>query len=208
MKRIFLPLFTMLFAMELCYSQNNQSNAVTVPDTTNRYHQKDARKGTKSTSNDEQTQSIDSSRKSTLYDVKVTVKELKNRILECNVRNHTVIVDQPKQFGADDLGPTPPEMLAISFGSCIVSTMQFLAYQKKISLSDITVTIEGQIDFAKAMGISNKNRAGFQELFVKISFKSNMSLSEKKNFINKILEVGATIDNVANSTPIRYEITD
>ena len=207
MKKLLFVLF-LVNVFALAYSQNNQSNAVIVPDTASRYHKKDAREEAKSTSNDEQTQSTIDSKKNTMYSVKVTVKELKNRTLECNVRNHTVIVDQPKQFGADDLGPTPPEMLAISFGSCIVSTMQFLAYQKKITLTDITVTKEGEIDFAKAMEISNKNRAGFQELFVKISFKSNMSLIEKKNFINKILEVGAAIDNIANSTPIRYEITD
>lgn len=194
----------MPFAIGLCYSQDNQINAVT----TGQYNVKNSGMEVKSPGNDEQAQVSDDSIKSTLYSVRVTVKELKNRTLECNVRNHKVIVDQPKQFGADDLGPTPPEMLAISFGSCIVSTMQFLAYQKNIAISDITVTIDGQTDFAKAMGISNENRAGFQELSVKISFKSDMTSDEKKNFINQVLEVGAAIDNIANPTPVKYEITE
>lgn len=103
----------------------------------------------------------DSPKSQTTYDVKAEISILKNRTLACKVRNHTVIVDQPQVFGADDLGPTPPEMLAIAYGSCVVSTMQLLALQHNLDITDISVKVEGTIDFAKALGISNTNRAGF-----------------------------------------------
>jgi len=199
MKIITIIVSIMLFAVEMCYSQNNTD---TVSQSQKKNAQANAIAGNK------QNQNKDNSSQSTLYDVKVTVRALKNRTLECHVRDHKIIVDQPKQFGADDLGPTPPEMLAISYGSCVVSTMQFLANQRNIALSNITVTIDGQIDFAKAMGVSNKKRAGFQELGVKISFTSNMTSSEKKKFINQVLEVGAAIDNIANPTPVKLEIIE
>lgn len=208
MKRVLLFLFIILTAIELCFSQNarpddsyisvllainHRGKPITYPDSS-------------FIGNGESSPKTSDSSKKTVYDVKVTVKEVKNRTLECNVRNHKVIVDQPKLFGADDLGPTPPEMLAIAYGSCIVSTMQFLAFQKNLTISDIIVTIEGRIDFAKAMGTGGKKRAGFQEIFARISFNTNMTFQEKKKFISQVLEVGAAIDNVANSTPVRCEI--
>ena len=143
-----------------------------------------------------------------IYTVKTEISELKNRTLGCKVREHTIIVDQPKTFGADDLGPTPPEMLAIAYGSCVVSTMQLLALQRKLTVEDIFVEVEGSIDFSKALGISDANRAGFSGLNLKIRFNSDITKDEKISFINDVLKIGAAIDNVDNPTPVKYEIID
>lgn len=141
-----------------------------------------------------------------IYTVKTEISELKNRTLECKVRDHIIIVDQPKAFGADDLGPTPPEMLAIAYGSCVVSTMQLLALQRNLTVKDIFVEVEGCIDFSKALGISDVNRSGFAGLNLKIRFNSDMTKDEKESFINDVLKIGAAIDNVDNPTPVKYEI--
>ena len=141
-----------------------------------------------------------------IYHVKVDAKEVKNRIVECRVRNHIVHVDQPKEFGADDTAPTPPEMLAIALGSCVVSTIQFIAMQRNIEVRNIHVTVEGSIDFSKAMGISDKERAGFKGLNVRIKFDAAMSAKEKGDFIKRVFECGASIDSIENTTPVTYGV--
>ncbi|MDR2938526.1 MAG: OsmC family protein [Prevotellaceae bacterium] len=151
----------------------------------------------------------DSINSSAIYTVKTEISELKNRTLECKVRGHTIVVDQPKAFGADDLGPTPPEMLAVAYGSCVVSTMQLLALQRGLSVKNIRVEVEGSIDFSKALGASNaNNRAGFSGLNLKIRFDADMTKDEKKSFVNDVLKIGAAIDNVDNPTPVKYEIVN
>ena len=40
---------------------------------------------------------------SMLYPVHAEIKEVKNRTLEATVREHKMIIDQPKEFGADNL---------------------------------------------------------------------------------------------------------
>ncbi|WP_029902428.1 OsmC family protein [Prevotella sp. 10(H)] len=145
---------------------------------------------------------------SAIYNVKAEISQLKNRTLVCKVRDHSIIVDQPKEFGADNLGPTPPEMLSVAYGSCVISTMQLLALQRNLAISNIRVTVEGQIDFSKALGISEANRAGFSGLHISIKFDSYMTKEEKKSFINDVLKVGAAIDNIDNPTPVSYEIID
>lgn len=141
-----------------------------------------------------------------IYNVRVEAKELRNRIVECRVRDHVVHVDQPKEFGADDTAPTPPEMLAISFGSCVVSTIQFMAMQRNIDVKNINVTVEGSIDFSKALGISDKERSGFKDLKIGIKFESQMSDEEKQQFLKTVFECGASIDNIKNCTPVIYEL--
>jgi len=143
-----------------------------------------------------------------IYSVKVDVKEIRNRIVECRVRNHVVRVDQPKEFGADDTAPTPPEMLAISLGSCVVSTIQFIAMRKNLDVGNIEVSVEGSIDFSKAMGISDRERAGFGALKVGIRFDSGMSSREKEDFIKTVFQCGASIDSILNATPVTYELLE
>ena len=143
-----------------------------------------------------------------IYNVKVDAKEVRNRIVECKVRNHIVHVDQPKEFGADDTAPTPPEMLAISLGSCVVSTIQFIAMQKNMDVKNIHVTVEGSIDFSKAMGMSDKERAGFGALKVSIRFDVAMSAREKAEFIKTVFECGASIDSIQHTTPVTYEVLE
>ncbi|HEX2959954.1 MAG TPA: OsmC family protein [Chitinispirillaceae bacterium] len=150
----------------------------------------------------------DSSINSSLYTVKAEIKEVKHRTLEAVVRGHKVIIDQPTMFGADDLGPTPPEYLAISYGSCIISTIQFIAMQRGLKIENVSVAVEGVIDFSKAMGIQSSKRAGLSGLKTKIYFKSSLNDEEKKAFLSDVFKVGAAIDNIQNTTPVTYEIID
>ncbi len=140
------------------------------------------------------------------YPVCVTAQEIQNRTVECTVRDHVVRVDQPKAFGADDTAPTPPELLAASLGSCVISTMQFVAAQRGLDVRNIQVTVEGTIDFSKAMGLRTPHRAGYAGLHVTVQFDSSLSPDEKTRFLQTVFEYGASIDNIEHATPVTYEL--
>lgn len=142
--------------------------------------------------------------KTMLYPINVEIREIKNRAQEAQVRGHKIIIDQPKEFGADDTGPTPPELLAISYGSCVLSTIQLLAVQQKLDISNIKVSVTGTVDFSKAMGVSDEHRAGFPSLTVKLSFTSSLSEAQKNKLIVDVSRIGAAIDNIENATPVKY----
>lgn len=142
------------------------------------------------------------------YIIKVTSSEVKNRIVESHVRGHRVLADQPVDFEGDDLGPTPPEYLAIAYGSCVVSTLRFLAVLNKKEIQNIRVRVEGEVDFSKIMGLETSSRAGFSGLKIFISFDSAMSRAEQKSFVKKAMELGAVLDNVFNRTNVLYELAE
>ena len=140
------------------------------------------------------------------YQVEVKSREVTNRIVESYVRGHKVLADQPKNFGADDLAPTPPEYLAVAYSTCVVSTLRFVAMLDKLDIKNIEVQVEGEVDFSKAMGLDTTKRAGLFGLNVKISFESTMTKSEQQAFVDKAMERGAVLDNVRNKTQVLYEI--
>jgi putative redox protein len=52
---------------------------------------------------------------------------------------HTFTVDEPKEQGGGDLGPSPQELLAASLASCTAVTMEMYAQRKGWDTSGLTV---------------------------------------------------------------------
>lgn len=148
----------------------------------------------------------DLKKSSTSYKVHVDVKEIKNRVVEGKVRNHTIRIDQPKEFGADDSAPTPPETLAFALGSCFVSTGRLIAMQKNMNLRTIEAVVESELDFAKALGASDDQRAGFSGFKLIAKIDADMTSEEKEAFIREIASRCPMCDNLLNPTPIAYEL--
>jgi putative redox protein len=53
--------------------------------------------------------------------------------------SHLVTVDEPKEAGGDDLGPSPQELLAAALASCTAVTMEMYAQRKGWDVSGLAV---------------------------------------------------------------------
>jgi uncharacterized OsmC-like protein len=143
----------------------------------------------------------------TSYKVRVEVKEVQNRIIEGKVRNHTLRIDQPKEFGADDSAPTPPETVAFGLGGCVVSTGRLIATQKKMNVKSISAVVESELDFAKALGIPTDKRTGFSGFKIVVTIDSDMTPEAKNAFLRDITARCPMCDNLQNPTPITCELS-
>ena len=101
--------------------------------------------------------------------------------IKSNIRNHVVYIDQPKESGGEDTGPTPLEYLLFSLAGCIASIGRIMANQKKIDLKSMEVKVEGQLDVETFLGKSQENRAGFKDIKVMVKIDAPLSLEEKEN---------------------------
>ena len=59
-----------------------------------------------------------------------------------NVREHGVVVDEPRDQGGDDDGPSPQELLAVSLASCTAVTMEMYAARKGWDIGGVEVECE------------------------------------------------------------------
>jgi putative redox protein len=57
-------------------------------------------------------------------------------------RGHQLTVDEPRQQGGDDEGPTPQELLAASLAGCTAITMAMYAERKDWEIGTIEVACE------------------------------------------------------------------
>jgi putative redox protein len=58
------------------------------------------------------------------------------------MRDHTVVADEPEDEGGEDSGPTPQELLAASLASCTAITMEMYAQRKGWDVGDVTVHVD------------------------------------------------------------------
>lgn len=58
---------------------------------------------------------------------------------DVDVRSHRVVIDEPRNAGGDDDGPSPQEMLAASLASCTAVTMEMYAKHKGWDVGPIEV---------------------------------------------------------------------
>jgi len=60
---------------------------------------------------------------------------------DAQTRAHTIIVDQPKEGGGQDQGPTPPELFVASLGSCIGIYALWFCQKRKIPFEGMKINI-------------------------------------------------------------------
>ena len=58
------------------------------------------------------------------------------------MRDHTLVADEPKDEGGEDAGPSPQELLAGSLASCTAITMEMYAQRKGWDIGDVTVHVD------------------------------------------------------------------
>jgi putative redox protein len=58
------------------------------------------------------------------------------------VRDHALTIDEPRDKGGDDNGPTPQELLAASLASCTAVTIEMYAKRKGWEIGTIEVACE------------------------------------------------------------------
>src|SRR5215204_3735315 len=58
------------------------------------------------------------------------------------MRDHTLVADEPRDEGGDDAGPSPQELLAASLASCTAITMEMYAKRKGWNVAGLRVDCE------------------------------------------------------------------
>jgi putative redox protein len=61
---------------------------------------------------------------------------------DVEMRDHTLVADEPEEEGGDDSGPSPQELLAASLASCTAITMEMYAQRKGWDVGDVAVHVE------------------------------------------------------------------
>lgn len=121
-------------------------------------------------------------------------------------RQFTFLVDEPNELGGEDLAANPVEYLLAAYAGCINVVINLIAKELDVQLNSIKINIDGDLDAARLLGHSTKERAGFQSLNAHIDFETSAPQERIDLLFNSLKQRCPVSDNLSNTTPIQYHI--
>ena len=91
------------------------------------------------------------------------------------IRDFELIIDQPRGFAGENMGPKPSEVLLAALAACQEVTWRLYGEANGISISDVRVDLVGTQDLRGFMGIDDTTPAGFQKITGTVTISSTAS---------------------------------
>ncbi len=103
---------------------------------------------------------------------------------EVAARSHSIIADEPKNYGGQDAGLTPYELLLSALGSCTAITLRMYADRKKWDLDEVLVHLEHFKQHAEDCNSCSDDRTAKIDKFVRtIELVGNLTFEERKRLL-------------------------
>lgn len=118
----------------------------------------------------------------------------------------TMIIDEPASLGGTNDGANPLEYLLAALSGCLNVVSHMVAKEMGFTLRGLEIEIEGNLNPAKYMGLSDAERAGLKEVRVKIKPDTDADEAILKTWIRTVETRCPVSDNIANATSVQIAL--
>ncbi len=117
----------------------------------------------------------------------------------------TFDADHPPVLVGADNGPTPVEYVLHALAACLTAGIANIAAARGVTLTEVSSTVEGDIDLLGILGLSDEVRNGYQH--IKVSFMLRGDEPEKlRSVVEQSRRRSAVFDIVTNGVPVSIEV--
>lgn len=117
---------------------------------------------------------------------------------EVRAGKHRFLVDEPGALAGDDAAASPVEIALGALVSCQVVVFRLYAQALGLTIDEIEITAEGDLDVHKLFGIDETGRAGFNDVRLSIDITGPNSAEEYENLRKAVDEHCPVLDLFAN----------
>ncbi|WP_424936280.1 MULTISPECIES: OsmC family protein [Bacteria] len=121
---------------------------------------------------------------------------------EIRAGRHRFLVDEPAALAGDDAAPSPVEYALGALVSCQVVVFRLYAQALGLTIDDIRITAEGDLDVRKLFGIDESGRAGFHDVRVRTEITGPDSEEDYDRLRAVVEEHCPVLDLFANTVPV------
>jgi uncharacterized OsmC-like protein len=113
--------------------------------------------------------------------------------------------DHPQVLVGTDEGPTPVEFLLHALAACLTAGVANVAAARGVTLTEVSSTVEGDIDLLGILGLSDSVRNGYQQL--RVSFVIRGDDPEKlRAVVEQSRRRSAVFDVLTHGVPVSIEV--
>lgn len=120
---------------------------------------------------------------------------------EIRAGKHRFIVDEPSALAGDDVAASPVEYALGALVSCQVVVYRLYAQALGLTIDEIEITAEGDLDVRKLLGIDESGRAGFHDIRVKVDITGPDSPEQYENLRQVVDAHCPVLDLFAGTVP-------
>ena len=118
----------------------------------------------------------------------------------------TLNVDHPKVLVGSDQGPTPVEYLLHALAGCLTAGLANIAAARGIELTEVSSTVEGDIDLNGILGLDPAVRNGFSGIRVTFDVKGDAPAEKLESLVEQSRARSAVFDVLTNGVPVSVEM--
>jgi uncharacterized OsmC-like protein len=118
----------------------------------------------------------------------------------------TLDAGEPAVLLGVDTGPNPAEFLLHALAACLTTTLVYVATARKVHLTEIESTLEGDMDVRGALGLSDEVRNGFSRIRVSFKIKGDAPPEKLRELVERAQARSAVFDMVTNGVPVEVGV--
>ena len=109
--------------------------------------------------------------------------------------------EPPILFGHNE-APNPAEIVLHALAGCLTLTIVNVAAARKVTLTEVTSTLEGVLDVRGATGLDDAYRNGFEHIDVRFSIKGDAPREKLEEIVARAQARSAVYDIVSRPVPV------
>lgn len=122
------------------------------------------------------------------------------------IRNFEFLVDEPPALGGTDTAPNPVEFALAALATCQEITYRLHADHLGIPVTNVAVTVEGDIDLRGFFGVDDAVRPGFLEVRGTVAIESPAPYEDIVRLKEHVDEHCPVFDLLSRATPLRLDL--
>jgi uncharacterized OsmC-like protein len=139
---------------------------------------------------------------------RTTIKAFYGAGQEDATRTHAFTIDagEPAILLGTDTGPNPAEALLHALAACLTTSLVYVATARKVRLTAVESTLEGDMDVRGALGLSDEVRNGFSNIRVSFKVQGDAPAEKLREVVERAQARSAVFDMVTNGVPVEVGV--
>jgi uncharacterized OsmC-like protein len=118
----------------------------------------------------------------------------------------TFDADHPPVLVGTDNGPTPVEYVLHALAACLTAGIANIAAARGVTLTEVSSTVEGDIDLLGILGLSDQVRNGYQQIRVGFTLRGDDDPEKLRSVVEQSRQRSAVFDIVTNGVPVSIDV--
>ena len=135
--------------------------------------------------------------------IRVTASNQEGYLVRAQTRSHELILDEPRENGGTDQGPTPLEALLAALAGCLIMTLRLHAQRNHIDIESVEAVAEAYID---PRGFIGKAKPGLQDTKLHLVVRSSADPEKVKELVHNAEKYCPVADTLRSETPVKLEL--